>query len=146
MHLPEKILSFFPGLRSLSVTNSTPAVEPPTSAKDGLSLHDQIQSQVQADASTAPSKSTRESTLDVSTNPTFYAAGAPDDGRLVTVVHSMAMSSGVLQEIDAEYASVSGGDVSEFLNAEFDTADCAWSMTALGSFTTGFATSCRFKP
>lgn len=136
MHLPEKILSFFPGLRSLSTTNSTPAAEPSTSAKDVLSLYDQIHSQVHADASTAPSKSARESTLDVSTNPTVYAAGAPADGLLVTVGHSMAMSSGVLQEIDAEYASVSGGAVSEFVDAEFDTADCARSMTALGSFTT----------
>lgn len=135
MQLSEKILSFFPGLRSLSANNSAPTVESSTPAKDGISLFDQIQSQVQTEESTTQSTTNRQSTLDIATNPALYSVGVPVDGGLMMVGQSMTVSSAALQEVGTEYASMSESHMSAFVDAEFETADCARSMTALGSFT-----------
>lgn len=135
MQLSEKILSFFPGLRSRSTTDSAPSAKTSTPAQDSASLFDRVQSQVQAESSTPQPTTYRESTLEVSTSPTLYAAGAPIDGRLATAGQPVSMLSAVVQEVGSEYASMSGRDFGEFLNTEFDTVDCAQSMTALGSFT-----------
>ncbi len=135
MQLSEKIISFFPGLRSLSVNNSAPTVESSTPAKDGISLFDQIQSQVQTEESTTQSTTNRQSTLDIATNPALHSVGVPVDGGLMMVGQSMTVSSAALQEVGTEYASMSESHMSAFVDAEFETADCARSMTALGSFT-----------